>query len=98
MPIGTEGAGENVFLIQENVQEQFSQKRFWSLRVPGIKDAVTAIQARRWLAFWLITSRVRFEGFGSGAKCLTGGQWRRGQVILCACRSRESPRNHKYLQ
>jgi hypothetical protein len=36
-------AGENVFLVEHNVQEQLSHERFWPLRVSGIKDAVTTL-------------------------------------------------------
>ena len=43
VPIYMEGAGENVFLIERNVQEQLSQERLWPLRVTGIKDAVTTV-------------------------------------------------------
>jgi len=43
MTIDVEGAGENIFLVVHNVQEQLSQERFGPLCVPGIKDAVTAI-------------------------------------------------------
>jgi hypothetical protein len=59
------GARENIFLIEQNVQEQLSKQGFWPLGVSRIEDAVTTVFVRRWLPSGVIASRVQFGSLGS---------------------------------
>jgi len=94
-----EGAGKNIFLIEGNVQKQLSQERFWPLRVPGIKDAVTAVGSRYWLALRAITLGIGLGGAGFCANRLASC-WldETKKVIAGPGGSNQSPCKYQYLE
>jgi hypothetical protein len=73
------GARKNIFLIEQNIQEQLSQQGFGPLRVSRIKDAVTTVFVGGWLLSGVLAFRVGLGSLSSRAK----GVLRGTELNLC---------------
>jgi hypothetical protein len=76
MSIYLEGTGENIFLIEGNVQKQLSEERLGLLRVPGIKDAVATVYSEGCLL-----TRVVARSIGSDGSCFSENVRRAGSGL-----------------